>query len=138
MATEGNMKKKKWLSNIVMYVIAKIKEQPSSLLVVAVESLSFVVHPFWPSVKLGWKRKIQLNPARPACKFKKKKNEKHFAMFIFGCSRRKKKHYNSELDEKVRNKFFLYNIFLYDIIILFIFAFTKYFATYKIKKNIEL
>ena len=59
-------------------------------------------------------------------------------MFIFGCSRRKKKHYNSELDEKVRNKFFLYNIFLYDIIILFIFAFTKYFATYKIKKNIEL
>ena len=68
MATEGNMKKKKWLSNIVMYVIAKIKEQPS-LLVVAVESLSFVVHPFWPSVKLGWKRKIQLNPARPACKF---------------------------------------------------------------------
>ena len=50
----------------------------------------------------------------------------------------KKKHYNSELDEKVRNKFSLYNIFLYDIIILFIFAFTKYFATYKIKKNIEL
>ena len=91
MVTEGNMKKKKWLSNIVTYVIAKIKEQPSSLLVVAVvESLSFVVHPFWPSVKLGWKRKIQLNLTRPACKFKKQTNEKHFAMFIFGCSRRKK------------------------------------------------
>ena len=71
MVTECNMKKKKWLSNIVTYVIAKIKNTTvASLLVVAVvESLSFVVHPFWPSVKLGWKRKIQLNPARPAYKF---------------------------------------------------------------------